>query len=290
MGTHNTQKIRVYKSSIGYDYATIRMTQSRIDKGLIAIPKALSRFFPPKSGHINVYFDNSNVLLPKAYSSYDSTTRECRIGGMRDWFEKNRVEKRDEVVIQVIEKVNFIYRISLERAFVVRTQKLQRTFESSKKIDEANTVLDDLLTLTNVTPEVGPLAELSRLSQTMGKSERRRIPISENRSKETVPLHMRILYERIYKGHCQLCDFWFFKRNKMPYFEMHHIDPLLGHHPRNLVVVCGNCHNQFEYSEVSLRFDKNGWVKFVRFNDKSHKVFQALVAAKLKPAQKILYC
>jgi 5-methylcytosine-specific restriction endonuclease McrA len=289
VGTHNTKEVKLFTSGIGYAYATVRITQSRLEKGLIAIPRGLSRLFPSKSGYINLYLDDSNVLLPRTFSSYDSTTRECRIGGMRDWFERRRVKTGDEIVIQVIDKDDAVYRITLEKHFVVNTQKLQRKFDSSKQEDEANTALDNLLTWANAEPHVGPLTELSRLTQTMNKSERKTVPISERRAKETVPAHLRVLYERIYNGHCQLCDFWFLKRDKSPYFEIHHIDPLLGHHPQNLVVVCGNCHNQFEHTETSLKFDKVGWLRFVRFNDRNYEVYQALIVAKLKPAQKSLF-
>jgi len=208
---------------------------------------------------------------------------------MRDWFEKKRVKTGDELVIQVIDKDNFIYRITVEKEFLVNTQELQKKFDSAKQVEEANTILDNLLTWANPRQDVAPLIELLRLTQTTNKSERRAVPISDRRAKETVPAHIRVLHERIYKGHCQLCDFWFLKRDKRPYFEIHHIDAFSGHHPQNLVVVCGNCHNQFEHSDTSLGFDEAGWLRQVRFNDRDYEVYQALVAAKLKAAQKTLY-
>ena len=73
------------KSQINYDYMTIKMTQSRINKGLIAIPVSLTKWFPMHSCTIHAYLDDSPILQPKTYSPYESSTRECRIGGMKAW-------------------------------------------------------------------------------------------------------------------------------------------------------------------------------------------------------------
>jgi len=70
------------KSKINYNYATIKITQSRIDKGLIAIPVTLSKWFPGHNDTIQVYLNDSPVSQTKNYSSYTSSTHECRIGGV----------------------------------------------------------------------------------------------------------------------------------------------------------------------------------------------------------------
>jgi hypothetical protein len=46
------------------------MTQSRIDKGLMAIPMSLAEWFPDYNTTIQVYLDDSSVLHTKNYSSY----------------------------------------------------------------------------------------------------------------------------------------------------------------------------------------------------------------------------
>ena len=78
------------KSQINYSYATIRLTQSRIDKGLIAVPAALAKWFPDHNADIEIYLNDSPISHSKRYSSYSSSTKECRIGGVRRWFEKWR--------------------------------------------------------------------------------------------------------------------------------------------------------------------------------------------------------
>lgn len=46
--THDSRVV-VSKSEINYDYTTIGMTKSRIEKGLIAMPVALAKWFPPRT-------------------------------------------------------------------------------------------------------------------------------------------------------------------------------------------------------------------------------------------------
>ena len=122
--TQESLQIIRNKSEIGYSYVTIKMTQGRINKGLIAIPVSLAKWFPDHNGVIQVYFDDSTVLHTKKYSSYNSTTRECRIYGMREWFEKNKIKNGDEIVIQVIDKDNFKYRLVNESNFIIKTSRL----------------------------------------------------------------------------------------------------------------------------------------------------------------------
>lgn len=90
-------------SEISYNYATIKITQSRIDKGLLAIPIGLAESFPRQNGDIQVYLNNADVSTPKRYSSYDTSTRECRIGGLKEWFISNNIARDDEIVVQFLD-------------------------------------------------------------------------------------------------------------------------------------------------------------------------------------------
>ena len=96
-----TKALRIF-SKVNYSYATIQLTQSRIDKGLIAIPKGLAEHFPPQNTDIQVHLNDSPSSVTKSYSSYTSSTRECRIGGVREWFEQNKLRSGDEIVVQFI--------------------------------------------------------------------------------------------------------------------------------------------------------------------------------------------
>ena len=66
------------------------------------------------------------------------------------------------------------------------------------------------------------------------------------------------------------------KRDNSPYYEIHHLEPKLGHYPKNLVLVCANCHRQFEYANVKKTFNKDGWLIKVFFNQKEYLLKQAI--------------
>ena len=100
---------------------------------------------------------------------------------------------------------------------------------------------------------------------------------------------MRALLRQLYQGHCQVCDFWFLKRNNEPYFEIHHLDARGGHHPKNLVVVCGNCHNQFEHADVAPEYNDEQWLIGVHFNKTLHQVNQIVLTAKMLSFSKELF-
>lgn len=277
------------KSKINYDYVTVRITQSRIDKGLIAIPVSLTKWFPKRGGVVHVYFDDSSVSQPKTYSSYDSTTRECRIGGIKDWFTENKIKNGDEIVIQIIDKENFIYRLIPEQMFIDQTQDLQHSFDNSKSEREASEKITALAQRTNLDKGKVVLNEYHRLINTLPTEDRQYIKRHQNRARESVPNNIRTLLDNIYKGYCQVCDFWFLKRDNKPYFETHHLDPLQGHHPKNVIVVCGNCHNQFEYANAHHEFNNEGWLIKVLFNERPYSVNQFALNTKLEDSVKELF-
>lgn len=260
------------RSKVNYSYATIKITQSRLDKGLIAIPISLTEWFPDKNDTVQVYLSNSPVSQSKHYSSYRSSTRECRIGGMKEWFRQNNIKSGDEIVVQFIDKERFIYRLIPERNFLQTTKELQHNFDASENEQEASERIANLSEWTQSDKNKVVLNEYRRLIDTSPFADRHYIEKTTTRAREGVPANIRTLLEEIYKGHCQLCDFWFLKRDNRPYFEIHHINPSKGHHPKNLIVVCGNCHNQFEHASVKQDFDNDDWLIRVSFNEKIYTV------------------
>jgi hypothetical protein len=277
------------KSQITYSYATIRMTKSRIDKGLIAIPVSLAKWFPVHNDTIQVYLNDSPVSQTRNYSSYNSNTRECRIGGMRQWFQQNNIKSGEEIVVQLIDKERFIYRLIPERNFILETKKLQFSFDNSETEQEASEKIVNLAQWTHLEKGKVALNEYYRLINTLPKEERKYINKRSSRARENVPVNLRTLLEYIYKGHCQACDFWFLKKDKKSYFEIHHLDALKGHHPKNLLVVCGNCHNQFEYTDVKQIFNKDRWLVRVSFNERAYTVKQAMLTEKMEGFSKELF-
>ena len=277
------------KSRITYPYATIRITQSRIDRGLIAIPMALAEWFPAHNETIEVYLNDSPVSQIKRYSSYASSTRECRIGGVREWFQQNNIKSGDEIVIQLIDKERFMYRLIPERNFILTTHELQHSFDESETEQEASGTIKTLAEWTHLDRGKVVLGEYYRLVNTLPSEERQYVKRVSSRARESVPANLRTLLEDIYKGHCQVCDFWFLKRHRKPYFETHHLDPTKGHHPKNVLVVCGNCHNQFEYADVKQEFDDDWWLVKVFFNERLYTVKQAVLTTRIEPFFKELF-
>jgi len=102
--------------------------------------------------------------------------------------------------------------------------------------------------------------------------------------REGVPSGIRILLRELHDGKCQLCSFTFEKRNGEPYFEIHHVDPKIGHHPSNLLVVCANCHAQFEHARLADFTWAGNWLVGVAINGKRISVRQPLVHDSIRRA------
>ena len=75
-------------SKIPFNYITIKTTKSRIDKGLLAIPVSLIYLFPKSSTKIYLLNDEGKEET-KNFTPYNSTSRECRIGGLKNFYQKS---------------------------------------------------------------------------------------------------------------------------------------------------------------------------------------------------------
>ncbi|MCH7770784.1 MAG: HNH endonuclease [Bacteroidetes bacterium] len=266
----------IEKSKINYDYKTIRVTKSRIEKGLLAIPRNFSNYLPKSSQKIKIYFDDSENPLSKTFSSFYSSTNENRIGGLKDWFYDNQIREDDELVLQVIDKNKFIYRLFKEKKFIERIKEIQADFDNSKDDKIVFDKIELISNLTKVDKTKIVYNEFLRLANYSNEKIRKRLKISNRFSRENIPPSIRVILGYMYKGRCQVCSFTFFKRDRNPYYEIHHLDATLGHHPKNLVLVCANCHRQFEYANVSKDFDETGWLSKVTFNQNNFKIKQAV--------------
>ena len=276
-------------SGIYYNYFTIRITQSRIDRDLIALPRSLTNWFPDHNTTIKVFWDDSPILQTKRYTSYTSTTHESRIAGMAEWFRKNDIKHGDEIVIQLIDREHYIYRLISERYFLVKTKELQERFDHSESEPEASEKIQGLSQWTNSEQRSVLISEYSRLVETAQTKKREYVNKTSGRAKEGVPNNFRVLLRDIYQGHCQLCNFTFLKRDNTPYFEIHHINPPIGNHPQNLILVCANCHRQFDFATVQDEFNDDGWLRKVFFNDREYSVDQILLTEEFGKFKKNTY-
>ena len=173
-GTRSADVLRS-KSEITYSYATIKLTQSRIDKGLIAVPVSLAGWFPDHNDTVEIYLNDSPSSQTKHYSSYNSSTRECRIGGMKEWFQQNKIKSGDEVVIQLIDREHLIYRLIPERNFVSKTRELQSNLDGSVTAQEASEKITTLAQWTHSNKDTVALNEYYRLAGSLLVQDRRYI-------------------------------------------------------------------------------------------------------------------
>ncbi|MEW6655237.1 MAG: HNH endonuclease signature motif containing protein [Bacteroidota bacterium] len=264
------------KSELNYDYKTIRVTKSRISKGLLAIPRGFTNYLPKLSQRIKIYLDDSLTPQIKTFSSYYSSTNENRIGGLKDWFSENQICEGDELVLQILDKERFIYRLFTESTFIRKTNEFQKDFDNSEDNNIASQKIERISNLTQVEKSRIIYNEFLRLSNYSNEEMRRRIKISNRFNKERTPPNIKIILGNIYHGLCQVCSFSFLKKDANPYYEIHHLEPYIGHHPKNLVLVCANCHRQFEYAVVKKKLNEEGWLLKVIFNQKEYFVKQAI--------------
>ena len=279
-------KITRTKSALNYDYQTIEVSQSRVDKGLIALPRSLTGWFPDYNTTIRVYLGDSLIPEVKNYTSYTSSTNESRIGGLIDWFNANNIRGGDEIVIQLIDEKESIYRLIAENDFIIKTQELQNSFDNSQDEEEALEGVVQLARWTELDKSRVSLNEYRRLVDTMPFRRREYVSRRSNQTRERTPHNLRILLGEIYQGHCQVCDFTFLKKDDKPYFEIHHIDPVEGHQPKNLMVVCANCHRQFQFANAAHTFNNEDWLIKVNFNQSSYDINQILLNTKIEDFMK----
>jgi hypothetical protein len=260
------------KSDINYNYSTIKVTKSRIEKGLLAIPVSLIDKFPDNKKEITIYFDSSSTFLQKSFTPYNSSSRECRIGGMKNFFTRYNIQSNEEIVIQFLDKD--VFRIIPEKRFKKIITTTQQSIISSNE-DEFKKSVSLIEKLTNESKSTILRNEYVRLVG--GEIKKRKQKLAKPRLvKENVPKSLRNILEEVYKGKCQVSGFTFLTKSGNPYFEIHHIKPELGNHLKNLLVVSANVHAQFTFAPLKEVFDNEGWLREISFHDENHKVTQAI--------------
>jgi len=270
---HLKSKIKRVNSTIEYDYVTIKITQSRIDKGLLSIPVSLIDVFPQKKQKIKIYFSNNNNYSELNFTPYTSSSKECRIGGMKEWFNLYYVTNNEELVIQIIDRDEYVFRLFTEKQYLNTIKLLRDKFDDSFNDITTTESINKLAAISNVTQSEVIENEFYRLSKKKD-SNRSFAKVAIKNSKESVPYSIRKILGDTYEGKCQLSNFTFIQKNGKPYFEIHHIKENKGNYLRNLLVVSPNIHAQFTYSRKEEYFDDNGWLRKVNFNNKVYKVNQ----------------
>ena len=256
---------------------TIRSSASRIDKGLLAIPQRFKGLFPEMRGPIGVFFDDGEDLNELTFQPYDRVVKENRVLGLAGWFSTRGVRKGDLISITIEDQGRRLYRFALDRYVLERRElEARQGLEAAETESEADRQLVLLSQLARSRPRAVAKEELLRIASTSAIAPRPTVlpPVAERH--EVVPSGIRVLLRELHGGKCQLCSFTFEKRSGGPYFEVHHLDPGIGHHPRNLLVVCPNCHAQFEFAAVTDFRWVCGWLVGVTINGKRLTVRQPL--------------
>jgi hypothetical protein len=260
------------KSDLPLSYITIRTTKSRIEKGLLAVPVSLIDLFP-KTGNKLFLVNENGKIEEKSFTPYNSSSRECRIGGLRSFYENYQISDGEELVIQLLDDNKF--RIMPEKVFSKMLNKTLSEFENSKNENDTNNALTKISEITNLSKSEIIKNEYVLLSN--AKMEyRKKVEKNTTLIRESVSYSIRKLLLDLYNGECQLTNFTFLTKGGIPYFEIHHIDPDKGNHLKNLLVVSPNIHVQFTYANLEQYFDNNGWLRKVKFNQNEYSVFQII--------------
>jgi hypothetical protein len=248
---------------------TIRASGSRLGKGLLAIPQRFNSWFPKEKQQIQVVFDDEARIRAFTFHPYDSTVKETRIFGLRQWFSRRNVQEGDAISITVEDPHRHLYRITLDR--YVQQQQESRTREqlqSSRTDADAEREFTALSRLTKRRPQDLAHRELLRIAQASGRQPRPTVLVAAAARHDDVPSGIRVLLREVHEGRCQLCSFTFEKRNGEPYFEIHHLEPKIGHSPNNLSVVCANCHAQLEHARITDFKWSGRWLVRLAINGK----------------------
>jgi len=277
--------MKTIESKLPFNYKTIRVTQSRINKGLLAIPVSLIDYFPKRKSRIYVSFGSGKEAILKNFTPYSSSSRESRIGGMKSFYKNFMVKDGDELVIQIIDKDRYL--IFTEKQFGNKITKIEKELDKSKDEVEAGSKLEQISTITNYGFEETLLSEFYRLSK---KDINKRLSKPRaSKAKTSVPASIRKILSTVYKGKCQISGFGFLMKTGKPYFEIHHIKPDLGDHLKNLLVVSPNIHAQFTYANLKEFFDNQGWLRRVKFNNDEFIVNQIVDSLPIKFKKEIHY-
>ncbi|SRR5260221_981268 len=265
-------------SNIPYDYVTVKTTRSRIEKGLLAIPVSLIDLFPKNSSQLLIIDEQGNEGI-KSFTPYNSSSRECRIGGMREFYSKYNIKDGEELVIQLLDDAKF--KILPERLFTEQVTQLEKILEHSPTEEDSKILIEKISRVVNKKPIEVVIGEYSRMA-TSEILERKKVAKTSPTVSESVPSSLRRILLEIYQGKCQVTQFTFLTKNATPYFELHHIDPSKGNHFKNLLVVSANVHAQFTFANVIQEFDENNWLRKVKFNGEKHTVYQAIDKIKIE--------
>lgn len=260
------------KTDLPFSYVTVKTTIGRIRKGILAVPVSLNHVFPDSKGKIYLVDSTGNVGA-KSFTPASSSSNECRIGGLYAFYANHNVGDGDEIV--VLKKDDDKFQLIPEKEFV---GNVRQTLLSFQKSDEASKAEAELEAVSNYV-DISKIDLLKNQFVTLSKNnieKRKTRNIGAYKQNQPVPYSLRRILAELYKGKCQISNFTFTMKNGKRYFEIHHIDPNLGNHFKNLLVVSPNVHAQFTHASIKHAFDDQNWLRRVSFNGDERSVFQII--------------
>lgn len=255
----------------------LRATAAGIAKGLLAVPRKHRAVFPTETTRITIVFDDEDEAHVRTFRPYDPKGKESRIYGLGRWYADRGVRPFEPIRVELENPRIWRYRISLPRYLKSKAIRVARERLYDAETDqEALAHLKKIADVDHKRTRTVALAELTRLSEARIEQRKRRAP-SATPARETVPAPLRVLLATAHRGRCQVCGFGFVKRDGTPYFELHHDDPESGHHPHNILLLCANCHAQFEWANIGDVEFLAGWPVAVKINGKRYSIRQPLL-------------
>src|SRR5205807_2473494 len=106
--------------------------------------------------------DESGHWDSKTYTAYDSTSKECRIGGMRSFYNRYGTNEGDELVLQILGPER--YRLLPEVLFGREMVQLEEGLDRARTDEQAERAVAALGALANVPVEAVVASEYLRLS------------------------------------------------------------------------------------------------------------------------------
>ncbi|MCI0333122.1 MAG: hypothetical protein L0228_07860 [Planctomycetes bacterium] len=247
------------------------------------MPQQFVHHFPAEMSEIYVRFDSEGPVSALTFRPYDKSTKEARILGLGAWFSTAAVRSGEVIRIIVLDRDKRLYRIARDNVVQTEEETAARVrLESAASDKIADEEFQTLVRLTNKRPPKLAQQELLQIADRTICKPRPQSLVAASIRHEGVPAGLRLLLQELHDGRCQLCSFTFQKPDGEPYFEIHHLDPTLGHHPRNLLVLCANCHAQFEHAKLTdLRWTRD-WLVAVTINGRRRFVRQPFVKSALR--------
>jgi len=155
---------------------TIRLSASRLEKGLLAIPQKFKDWFPSEKGQIQVVFDDEEKTKALTFHPFDLVAKENRIFGLSHWFSKRKVAEGDLISITLEDLDRRLYRIALDRFVREREeQKSRLKLQVARTDSEAEQELSTLSRLTRKRPRQLAREELLRIAKESPRQPRQRV-------------------------------------------------------------------------------------------------------------------